>query len=106
MGREQEEDGAKTKPKHIAFEEVSLDGSDEDDGAVEVSAMPSISFVSSGLFLSAGRDPVCVSDTLPLTIRNITGHLRSRKSIPEEKLNGLIGSSCAYDKAHASGPTS
>lgn len=44
MGREQEEDGAKTKPKHIAFEEVSLDGSDEDDGAVEVSAMPSSSF--------------------------------------------------------------
>ncbi|PTB41962.1 uncharacterized protein TrAFT101_008936 [Trichoderma asperellum] len=40
MGREQEEDGAKTKPKHIAFEEVSLDGSDEDDGAVEVTFDP------------------------------------------------------------------
>lgn len=38
MGREHEEDGAKTKPKHITFEDVSLDGSDEDDGAVEVSA--------------------------------------------------------------------
>ncbi|KAL7925348.1 ATP-NAD kinase-like domain-containing protein [Trichoderma austrokoningii] len=36
MGREHEEDGAKIKPKHITFDQASLDGSDEDDGAVEV----------------------------------------------------------------------
>lgn len=40
MGREHDEDGAKTKPKHITFDQTSLDGSDEDDGAVEVSVMP------------------------------------------------------------------
>lgn len=50
MGREHEEDGAKTKPKHITFDQASLDGSDEDDGAVEVSAMPSICLIASGLF--------------------------------------------------------
>ncbi|EHK50623.1 uncharacterized protein TrAtP1_011148 [Trichoderma atroviride] len=36
MGREHEEDGAKTRLKHITFDQASLDGSDEDDGAVEV----------------------------------------------------------------------
>ncbi|RFU77803.1 serine threonine kinase [Trichoderma arundinaceum] len=42
MGHDHEEDGAKTKPpqKHITFEEVSLDGSDEDEGAVEVTFDP------------------------------------------------------------------
>lgn len=39
MGREYEEDGAKTK--RVTLDQASLDGSEEDDGAVEVSAMPS-----------------------------------------------------------------
>lgn len=56
MGREHEEDGAKTKPKHIAFDQTSLDGSDEDDGAVEVSAMPSILFYYQQSLLFAGRN--------------------------------------------------
>ncbi|KAL7797554.1 ATP-NAD kinase-like domain-containing protein [Trichoderma ceciliae] len=42
MGRDHEEDGTKTKSpqKHIAFEDASLDGSDEDEGAVEVTFDP------------------------------------------------------------------
>ncbi|KAH6611094.1 serine threonine kinase [Trichoderma cornu-damae] len=42
MGWDHEEDGAKTKrpQKHITFEDASLDGSDEEEGAVEVTFDP------------------------------------------------------------------
>ncbi|KAK1237669.1 hypothetical protein MKX07_006797 [Trichoderma sp. CBMAI-0711] len=36
MGWDGEEDGETKRPKHISFEDGSLDGSDEDEGAVEV----------------------------------------------------------------------
>lgn len=49
MGREHDEDGAKTRPKHITFDQASLDGSDEDDGAVEVSETPSVYFLLSAV---------------------------------------------------------
>lgn len=46
MGRDCEEDGAEAKPqKHISFEDASLDGSDEDEGAVEVSAVIFLFFI-------------------------------------------------------------
>jgi hypothetical protein len=67
MGREHEEDGAKTKPKHITFEEVSLDGSDEDEGAVEVSAMSFNCFVVLNRCL-LNEILFFVCDSLPLTI--------------------------------------
>jgi NAD+ kinase len=39
MGWDGEEDGETKRPKHISFEDGSLDGSDEDEGAVEVSVL-------------------------------------------------------------------